>query len=270
MPHNGQPMPAVFLGHGTPMNALELNRHTLAWKQLGERAPLPRAILCVSAHWYIRGTAVTAMSRPKTIHDFGGFPKALYEVEYPAPGDPALAIRVKDLLEPTVVVEDRSEWGLDHGTWSVLRHVYPKADIPVVQLSIDGTQPLAYHYELAKRLMPLRDEGVLVAGSGNVVHNLGLVRWEEGAEPWPWAARFNASVRSRLLASDHAWLTDMNALGDDGALSIPTPDHYLPLLYVIALQRPDDQLAFLTDGVELGSIGMMSLAFDCCGPLTQP
>ena len=253
-------MPAVFFGHGSPMNTLASNRHTLAWAQFGERTLRPRGILCVSAHWYIRGTAVTAMPQPKTIHDFGGFPKALYEVEYPAPGDPALATRVKDLLAPTAVVEDRTDWGLDHGTWSVLKHVYPKADIPVVQLAIDATQPLAYHYELGRRLAQLREEGILVVGSGNVVHNLGLVRWEDGAEPWPWATRFNTEMRSRLLATDHAWLTDMSALGEDGAKSIPTPEHYLPLLYVIALQRPDDRLAFLTDGIELGSIGMMSVS----------
>jgi 4,5-DOPA dioxygenase extradiol len=253
-------MPAVFFGHGSPMNALARNPHTLAWAQFRERAPRPRGILCVSAHWYIRGTAVTAMSQPKTIHDFGGFPKALYEVEYPAPGDPALATRVKDLLAPTAVVEDRTDWGLDHGTWSVLKHVYPKADIPVVQLAIDSTKPLAAHYQLARRLAPLRDEGVLVVGSGNVVHNLGMVRRDDEAEPWPWATRFNSEVRSRLVANDHASLTDMSVLGEDGAKSIPTPEHYLPLLYVIALQRPHDRLAFLTDGIELGSISMMSVA----------
>jgi 4,5-DOPA dioxygenase extradiol len=253
-------MPAVFLGHGSPMNTLARNRHTVAWAQFGERVPRPRGILCVSAHWYIRGTAVTAMPEPATIHDFGGFPKALYEVQYPAPGDPALAARVKRLLAPTTVVEDRTEWGLDHGTWSVLKHVFPKADIPVVQLAIDATQPLAYHYELARRLVRLREEGVLVVGSGNVVHNLGMARWDEGAEPWPWAARFNSDLRSRLLANDHASLTDIGAFGEDGAKSIPTPEHYLPLLYVIALQQPDDRLAFLTDGIELGSIGMMSVS----------
>ena len=253
-------MPAVFFGHGSPMNSLARNSHTLAWARFGERAPRPRGILCVSAHWYIRGTAVTAMARPKTIHDFGGFPKALYEVEYPASGDPVLAARVNDLLTPTAVVEDRTEWGLDHGTWSVLKHVYPKADVPVVQLAIDATKPLADHYQLAKRLAPLRDEGVLVIGSGNVVHNLAMALWEEGAEPWPWATRFNSDVRSRLLAKDHASLADMSALGEEGAKSIPTPEHYLPLLYVIALQRPDDRLAILTDGIELGSIGMMSVS----------
>jgi 4,5-DOPA dioxygenase extradiol len=253
-------MPAVFFGHGSPMNTLESNRHTLAWEQFGQSAPRPSGILCVSAHWYVRGTAVTAMPRPRTIHDFGGFPKALYEVQYPAPGDPALASRVRQLLAPTEVDEDTSEWGLDHGTWSVLKHVYPDADVPVVQLAIDGTKPPAYHYELAKRLAPLRDEGVLVVGSGNVVHNLAAVVWEPGAAPHPWATRFNETVRSLLLAGDHTALTEMSALGEDGARSIPTPDHYLPLLYVIALQQPGDPVAFLTDGIELGSISMMSVA----------
>jgi 4,5-DOPA dioxygenase extradiol len=260
MAHGPRPMPAVFFGHGSPMNALAINRHTEAWARFGERAPRPRSILCVSAHWYIRGTAVTAMPQPRTIHDFGGFPRELYDVQYQAPGDPALAARVMELLAPTTVVEDRTEWGLDHGTWSVLKHVYPKADIPVVQLAIDGTQSAAYHYELARRLAPLRDERVLVAGSGNVIHNLGTVRWQEDATPWPWATRFNAEIRSRLLSNDYAWLIGMSAFGEDGAKSIPTPDHYLPLLYVIALQRPDDRIAFLTDGIELGSIGMMSVS----------
>ena len=260
MPNETLRMPAAFFGHGSPMNALERNRHTIAWERFGQRAPRPRGILCVSAHWYIRGTAVTTMLQPRTIHDFGGFPKALFEVQYPAPGDPALASRVKDLLTPTGVIEDSSEWGLDHGAWSVLKHVYPNADVPVVQLAIDRTKPLADHYELARRLAPLRDEGVLVVGSGNVVHNLGTVAWEPAATPYPWATRFNEVVRSRLLANDHASLTNLSALGEDGARSIPTPEHYLPLLYVIALQQPGDRVEFLTDGIELGSISMLSVA----------
>jgi 4,5-DOPA dioxygenase extradiol len=241
------------------MNTLQRNRYTLAWEQFGARTPRPRGILCISAHWYTRGTAVTSMATPKTIHDFGGFPQALYEVEYPAPGDPKLAARVIELLAGTEVAADASEWGLDHGTWSVLKHVYPSADIPVVQLSLDGTQPLAYHYALATSLAPLRDEGVLVVGSGNVVHNLRAMRAPD-AEPYPWATRFNASVRSRLIAHEHAALSSMAALGEDAALSIPTPEHYLPLLYVIALQRADDSLQFLVDGIELGSVGMLSIA----------
>lgn len=253
-------LPAVFFGHGSPMNALESNRYTQAWEDFGRRAPRPRQILCISAHWYTRGTAVTAMQRPKTIHDFGGFPQALYQVEYPAPGDAPLAARVIDLLANLPVHADSTEWGLDHGTWSVLKHVYPQADIPVVQLSIDGTQPLAYHYALAQSLAPLRDEGVLVVGSGNVVHNLRAATRAEGAVALAWAARFNDRVRAMLIAHDHAALANMEALGEDGALSIPTPEHYLPLLYVLALRRADDQLDFLVDGIELGSVSMMSFA----------
>ena len=200
------------------------------------------------------------MQRPKTIHDFGGFPQALYQVEYPAPGDAPLAARVIDLLANLPVHADSTEWGLDHGTWSVLKHVYPQADIPVVQLSIDGTQPLAYHYALAQSLAPLRDEGVLVVGSGNVVHNLRAATRAEGAVALAWAARFNDRVRAMLIAHDHAALANMEALGEDGALSIPTPEHYLPLLYVLALRRADDQLDFLVDGIELGSVSMMSFA----------
>jgi 4,5-DOPA dioxygenase extradiol len=252
-------LPAVFFGHGSPMNALQRNRYTLAWQDFGRNTPRPLGILCVSAHWYTQGTAVTAMQRPKTIHDFGGFPRELYEVSYPAPGDPALASRVRALLG-TAVTEDVSVWGLDHGTWSVLMHAYPGADIPVVQLSIDGSQPLAYHYDLAKGLAPLRDEGILIVGSGNVVHNLQRAVWGKGALPFAWATRFDDFVRSRLLARDHATLADMRALGADGALCIPTPEHYLPLLYVISLQNPDDELVFVADGIELASISMMSIA----------
>jgi 4,5-DOPA dioxygenase extradiol len=199
------------------------------------------------------------MQHPKTIHDFGGFPRALYDVQYPAHGDPALAARVKHLLAPTEVLADTSDWGLDHGTWSVLRHVFPKADIPVVQLSLDATQPLSYHYQLARRLAPLRDAGFLVVGSGNVVHNLGAAVRAEAVAPFDWAVRFSADVRARILAIDHAGLTDMGSMGSDALLCIPTPEHYLPLLYVIALQRPGDGIEFLTQGIELGSIDMMSV-----------
>lgn len=267
MPHaKAHPMPVAFFGHGSPMNALEKNRYSLAWEQFGQTASAPRAILCVSAHWYTRGTAVTAMEQPRTIHDFGGFPRALYEVQYPARGDPALAAQVRELLAPAQVVADTSEWGLDHGTWSVLRHVYPNAHIPVVQLSLDATQPLAYHYQLATRLAPLRDAGILVIGSGNVVHNLRLAMRVDGTGAFDWAARFNADVRRRILSRDHAGLSDMDSLGEDAALSIPTPEHYLPLLYTLALQRSDDRIAFQTDGIELGSISMLSIVIESNRP----
>lgn len=252
-------MPAVFFGHGSPMNALARNRYTDAWRHVGESVPKPRAILAVSAHWTTRGTAVTAMKRPRTIHDFGGFPKALFEVEYPAPGDPQLAARVRALLAPTEVRLDQS-WGLDHGTWSVLVHAFPNADVPVVQLSLDATQPPSFHYDLAIRLAPLRDEGVLIVGSGNVVHNLGRMQWADGAPPYDWAVRFNETVRDHLLGHRHKALTDMQALGGDAHLSIPTPEHYLPLLYCIAQQGPEDTLSFPVDGIEYGAIGMLTVA----------
>jgi 4,5-DOPA dioxygenase extradiol len=253
-------MPVVFFGHGSPMNALQRNRHTVAWQHFGASTQRPRHILCVSAHWYTRGSAVTAMDKPRTIHDFGGFPQALFQVEYPAPGDARLASRVIELLSGAPVHADHSEWGLDHGTWSVLKHVYPQADIPVVQLSIDGTKPFEYHYEFAKSLAPLREEGVLIVGSGNVVHNLPLMDRAEAATAYPWATRFNDRVRSLLTEQDHASLCDMAAMGEEAAMSIPTPEHYLPLLYIVALRRGGDDLSFLSDGVEMGSISMMSFS----------
>jgi 4,5-DOPA dioxygenase extradiol len=250
--------PVVFFGHGSPMNSLEHNQYTEAWRRLGEAIPAPRAILCVSAHWFTEGTAVTAMSRPKTIHDFYGFPQALYDIQYPAPGQPALASRVKELLAPLDVGLDQS-WGLDHGTWSVLKHAYPNADVPVVQLSIDGTQPPEFHYETARRLGPLRDEGILVAGSGNVVHNLRLMR-RGGGHAFDWARRFNERVRNALVSRDHGTLVDFASLGEDAQLSVPTPEHYLPLLYVAALQREDEIMSFPVDGYDLGSISMLTAA----------
>jgi 4,5-DOPA dioxygenase extradiol len=249
-------MPAVFFGHGSPMNALAHNRYTAAWRRLGSSLAKPKAILSVSAHWYTHGTAVTAMNRPRTIHDFAGFPHELFKVQYPAPGDPALAARVRALLAPAEVTLDES-WGLDHGTWSVLIHAFPLADVPVAQLSIDGTKPPRFHYELAKRLAPLRDEGVLIIGSGNVVHNLGRIQWAENAKPYDWAVRFNERVRGYLATRAHQPLLDIAALGEDARLSVPTPDHYLPLLYVIAQQDQGEPIALSIDGIEFGSIGML-------------
>ncbi len=254
-------MPVAFFGHGSPMNTLEKNQHTLAWERFGVETGKPTGIVCVSAHWFTRGTAVTAMAQPRTIHDFGGFPQALYEVRYPAAGSPALAARVKSLLAPVNVLEDTKEWGLDHGAWSILVHVYPQADIPVIQLSIDATQPPEYHYRMAQRLAPLRDEGVLLMGSGNVVHNLGAVDWAGDAAARPWASEFNATVRGRLAANDDNALLHLEQLGSAAALSVPTLEHYLPLVYIVALRRPTDGLRVLTDGVELGAISMLSVAF---------
>jgi 4,5-DOPA dioxygenase extradiol len=252
-------MPAIFFGHGNPMNALATNDWTRAWSALGAAMPRPRAILAISAHWYLPGTHVTAMAKPPTIHDFGGFPHELYDVRYPAPGDPALAARVQDLLAP-VVVERDERWGLDHGTWSVLVHAYPDADIPVVQLAIDETQPPQFHYALAKRLAPLRDEGVLILGSGNVVHNLHAYAWgRHAAHQFDWAVRFETQARGLLQAREHEPLVDYESLGDDAVLSVPTPEHYLPLLYVIATQHDDEPVTFPVEGGDGGSISMLSV-----------
>lgn len=253
------PMPAIFIGHGNPMNAIEENAWTRAWAALGESLPRPRAVLAISAHWYVPRTAVTAMEAPRTIHDFGGFPRELFAVRYPAPGDPALAERVAALLSPLPVARDL-EWGLDHGTWSVLCRVYPSADVPVVQLSIDESQPADFHYELGKLLAPLRDEGVLVVGSGNLVHNLHAYAWgRHPVEPFDWAVRFEERARRCLLDGDDASLVSYESLGRDAMLSIPTPDHYLPLLYVVALRRKGERVTFPVEGVDGGSISMLSV-----------
>ena len=252
-------MPTVFFGHGNPLNALARNEYTEGWAAVGRDVPRPRAVLCVSAHWYVPGTAVTAMEAPRTIHDFGGFPRELYEVQYPAPGNPDLAARVRDLLAPADVRFDY-RWGLDHGTWSVLRHVFPGADVPVVQLSIDETQAPPFHYELARRLAPLRDEGVLVVGSGNLVHNLHTYAWgRHETGPFDWAVRFEERARQLLLASEDAPLVAYETMGRDALLAAPTPDHYLPLLYVIALRREGEAVTFPVEGVDGGSISMLSV-----------
>jgi 4,5-DOPA dioxygenase extradiol len=249
--------PAIFFGHGNPMNAVLQNTYTEAWSNLGRTVPRPKAILCISAHWFVPQTGVTVTTAPKTIHDFGGFPRELYQVRYPAPGDPDLARRVQALLRPLPVALDES-WGLDHGAWSVLCHVYPQADIPVVELSIDETQPPGYHYELGARLAPLREEGVLIVGSGNLVHNLHAYAWgRHNVEPFDWAVKFEQQTRELLLAGEHAPLVNYERLGREALLSIPTPDHYLPLLYVIASRQPGEAASFPVEGVDGGSISML-------------
>ena len=250
-------MPVIFFGHGSPMNTLARNQYTEAWRQIGATVHKPKAILAISAHWLTRGTAVTAMARPKTIHDFGGFPQALFDIQYPAPGDPNLAARVRKLLAPIEVQLDQS-WGLDHGSWSVLVHAFPDANIPVVQLSMDGTKPARFHYELGKQLAPLRDEGVLIVGSGNVVHNLMLMQRREGAPAYEWAKRFNEKVRAALASGEHQALIDFERMGEDARLSVPTSEHYLPLLYIAGLQAEGEAMAFAVDGYEAGSLGMLS------------
>lgn len=250
--------PVVFVGHGNPMNALADNAWTRAWRQLSHELPRPRAVLAISAHWYIEGLAVTAMGRPRTIHDFGGFPRELSEVRYPAPGDPSLARRVAELLAPRPVALDTSDWGLDHGTWSVLTHVFPQADVPVVQLSVDAMAPASVHHEIGRALSPLREEGILILGSGNVVHNLRAFRWRSGEEPsYPWASRFEDFVRKCLLAGDHAPLIAYEE-HPDSRLAIPTPDHYLPLLPVLGAGG-SSRAAILCDGIDGASVSMLSV-----------
>jgi 4,5-DOPA dioxygenase extradiol len=252
-------MPAIFFGHGNPMNAIERNRYADAWREIGRAIPRPKAILSISAHWYLPGTRVTAMEQPRTIHDFGGFPRPLYEVQYPAPGDVALCRRVQELVAPGGVGLDQA-WGLDHGTWSVLVHVYPQADVPVVQLSIDETQPAAYHYDLGRRLAPLREEGVLVMGSGNLVHNLHAYAWgRHPVEPYDWALRFEERARACMSAANHEPLVAYETLGPDAMLSAPTPDHYLPLLYVLGTARADDTVTYPVDGIDGGSVSMLTV-----------
>jgi 4,5-DOPA dioxygenase extradiol len=255
----GQPLPALFFGHGNPLNALERNAWTDGWSAIGKEIPRPRAVLAVSAHWYVPGVSVTSMPAPRTIHDFGGFPRELFEVEYPAPGDPDLAARVQKLLAPIPVGLD-GRWGLDHGTWSVLCHLFPHADIPVIQLSIDNTQPASFHYDIGKRLAPLRDEGVLIMGSGNLVHNLHAYAWgQRHMEPFDWAVRFEERVHDLLSAHDDGPLIGYEELGRDATLSIPTPDHYLPLLYVLALRRDLERVSFPITGFDGGSISMLAV-----------
>ena len=252
-------MPAIFFGHGNPMNALSKNAYTEGWATIGNSLPRPKAVLAISAHWYIPATAVTATLQPVTIHDFGGFPRQLYEVQYHAPGSPELATRIQEILAPLSVQLDE-RWGLDHGTWSVLCHVFPQADIPVVQLSIDETQPPEFHYKIGKLLALLRGEGVLVMGSGNLVHNLHTYAWgRHGAAPFDWAVRFEQKARELLLSGDDAPLIAYETLGRDAMLSIPTPEHFLPLLYVIGVRREGEQVSFPIEGVDGGSVSMLTV-----------
>lgn len=252
-------MPALFVGHGNPLNAVEDNAYTKGWRAIGQSIPRPRAVVCVSAHWYIEGTRVTAMERPRTIHDFGGFPRELYEVTYPAPGDPVLAASVAELLKPTEVIQDDS-WGLDHGTWSVLVHILPDADVPVIQLSIDETELNSNHYELGRRLSALRQDGVLILGSGNLVHNLHTYAWgSQSVEPFDWAQRFETEARRLLVAREHQPLIDYESMGPDAKLSIPTPEHYLPLLYVAAGCQGDEEVTFPVEGIDGGSVSMLAV-----------
>ena len=254
-------MPVLFIGHGSPMNAIEENEFVQGWRDLGKSLPHPKAILCVSAHWETRGTYVTAMSNPKTIHDFGGFPKALYEVEYPAPGSSELANETKHTITKTTVGLDE-KWGLDHGAWSVIRRMYPEADVPVIEMSLDYSQGPQYHYDLGKQLAALRNKGVLIIGSGNMVHNLRLVAWDKMNEPeygFDWAIHANDKFKSLIESGDFKSLISYNNLGREVQLAVPTPDHYLPLLYALALKEENEAVSFFNDKPVMGSLTMTSV-----------
>lgn len=252
-------MPAIFFGHGNPMNALLRNSYTEGWSRIGSDIPKPKGILSVSAHWFLPETTVTVSTAPRTIHDFGGFPRELYEIQYPARGDPGVARRVQEVLAPLPVRLDDS-WGLDHGTWSVLRHVYPDADVPVLQLSIDETQPAAFHFELGRKLSVLRDEQILIMGSGNLVHNLHAYSWgRRMPQPYDWAVRFETKAKEMMLRGEYDPLINYEELGRDAMLAIPTPDHYLPLLYVLGAGREAERIAFPVSGVDGGSVSMLAV-----------
>jgi 4,5-DOPA dioxygenase extradiol len=254
--------PALFIGHGNPMNALADNSFTQALRDLGKRWPRPRAILCISAHWLTDGLQVTGMKKPRTIHDFYGFPKELFQVQYAAPGDPALAEKIVKALPELKIKVDTVEWGLDHGTWSVLHHLFPAADIPVLQLSIDIGKPAEFHYEVGKKLRFLRDEGVLILGSGDLVHNLRLASFAPEAKPFPWAQEFEAECKKSILAGDIDFFVEYQAQGEAAALSIPTPDHYYPFLTILGAWDPLKEKAKIEyEEIELSSISLLSASF---------
>ena len=254
-------MPVLFLGHGSPMNAIEDNEFSRKWEELGNILPRPNAILCISAHWETKGTFVTAMQKPATIHDFGGFPQALFDVQYPAPGSPDLAMETKNIITIAELGLDE-KWGLDHGCWSVIRHLYPNADIPVIQLSLDYYQTPQYHYDLAKELSSFRKKGVLIIGSGNMVHNLGMVAWDKLNSleyGYDWAIEANEKMKKYILSDDHKQLINFRSQGKAYNLAIPTPEHYLPLLYSLALKEEDEKVTFFSDKIVAGSLSMTSL-----------
>ena len=247
-------MPSLFIGHGSPMNTFDSNRYTQAWRALGARLPTPRALLVVSAHWFIGSTAVTAMRMPRTIHDFYGFPPELFAFEYPAPGAPDVAAEIAETVKPTWVGLDGDQWGLDHGTWSVLAHMYPAADIPVVQLSINALKPLEYHLDLGARLAPLRDAGILILASGNIVHNLRLIDWARSDAGFDWAHRFDDAVHDQLSQDPGNILAV--AGHEDYRLAVPTPDHFIPMLYMAGLATKSEPARSIVRGYSLGSLSM--------------
>jgi len=250
-------MPLLFIGHGSPMNGIEDNEFSAGWEKLGKELALPKAVLCISAHWYTKGTFITAMEKPKTIHDFYGFPKALFDVQYPAPGNPDLANEAASLITKTTVGLDH-EWGLDHGTWSVVKRMYPEANIPVLQLSIDYSKGAQYHYDLTQQLESLRKKGVLIIGSGNMVHNLRIMNWELAEAGYDWAVEMNEKFKSLITTNEHKPLINVESLGEAAKLSIPTPEHYLPMLYILGLKKPDEPVTFFNDKTVMGSVSMTS------------
>lgn len=252
-------MPVLFVGHGNPMNAIEENEFTKAWNKIGSTIPKPKSIICISAHWETRGTQITAMSLPPTIHDFGGFPRQLYEVQYPAQGNPLLAAEIKNEIHQTDISLDLSNWGLDHGTWSVMKHLFPKADIPVLQMSINQNKSPNEHYELSKELAFLRSKGILIIGSGNTVHNLRLVDWQNVNAAHSWAIEANDSIKTLIETGNHKALIDFRKQGNAYDLAIPTAEHYLPLLYTLALQEQNDEITFFNDKLIMGSLSMTSV-----------
>ncbi len=257
-------MPVLFLGHGSPMNAIDDNQFVRGWKMIGKSIPKPKAILCISAHWETSGTFVTAMEQPRTIHDFGGFPKELFEVQYPAPGSPELAQEILKTITKIKIGLDE-KWGLDHGCWSVVKQLFPAADIPVIQMSLDYSQPPQYHYDLAKELATLRKKGVLIIGSGNMVHNLRLIAWEKIEEPeywFDWAIEADDKMKKFILSGDHQQLINYKSQGKAFDLAIPTPEHFLPLLYVLALQEDQENITLFNEKAVMGSLTMTSLKID--------
>lgn len=263
LPDQGSLMPVLFIGHGSPMNGIEDNMFSRNWRDIAASIPVPKAVLVISAHWLTRGTKITAMDKPRTIHDFGGFPDQLYQVQYPAPGSPVIAMETAALFASTRVELDH-DWGLDHGAWTVVRHMYPDASIPVLQFSIDATKGHRYHYELARELYELRRKGVLIIGSGNMVHNLRMVAWDKLSEPsyaYDWATQMNSMFKELISKGSHDMLIDYQKLGSEAQLAIPTPDHYWPLLYTLGLQTKNDPVHFFNDVAVGGSLTMTSVRF---------
>lgn len=254
-------MPVLFIGHGSPMNGIEDNLFSNRWKTLAREIAVPKAVLVVSAHWFTKGTRITAMDFPPTIHDFGGFPKALFDVQYPAPGNPVIASETASMIH-TAKVELDHDWGLDHGAWTIARHMYPEANIPVLQLSIDYTRNAQYHYDLAKEMYGLRKKGILIIGSGNMVHNLRMVAWDQLGKPgfgFDWALQMNETFKQLIINGDHAALIHYEKLGREAQLAIPTPEHYLPLIYALGLKDKNDKIDFFNDKAVAGSLTMTSV-----------